>query len=161
MEIHQVRLNDNGRDATLSAVYINQIGNLFGFTCEDEKRAFKINGETRIPAGRYEIKLRAAGGMHGSYAERFPDIHRGMLHLQDVPAFEWVYYHVGNTDDHSEGCPLLGFQAHMNNRGGSVGQSTRAYKQFYLAVVAALDVGERVFTTIYDPQDWRPTFYFQ
>ena len=28
------------------------------FVCEDEYRSVKVKGETRIPAGRYEIKLR-------------------------------------------------------------------------------------------------------
>lgn len=159
MDIYQCRLN-NGPDASLSALFVNEIGNLVGFSLEDESRVFKINGETRIPAGRYEILLRNEGGMNKRYAQKFPDVHRGMLHLQNVPAFEWVYYHIGNDDDDTLGCPLLGFQANLDPRGGSVGRSKDAYLAFYLQVLDAMDAGERVFTTIYDPQDWAPKSLF-
>ena len=46
---------------------------IFGdFTCEtleDEYREVKVEGETRIPAGTYEIKLRTEGRMNERYCE--------------------------------------------------------------------------------------------
>ena len=34
------------------------------FTLEDEYRADKVYGETRIPDGTYKVELRAVGGFH-------------------------------------------------------------------------------------------------
>ena len=34
------------------------------YTLEDERRALKVRGETRVPAGTYKIELRTEGGFH-------------------------------------------------------------------------------------------------
>ena len=75
------------------------------FTLEDQRRlGEKVAGETSIPLGTYEIKLRTEGGMHEKYLRQFMELpHQGMLHLQNVPDFEWVYLHIGNTDDDTLG----------------------------------------------------------
>lgn len=122
------------------------------FTIEDEARQVKVPGETRIPAGTYEIKLRQAGGMHQRYLDRFP-FHQGMLWLQDVPGFEWIYIHPGNNDTHTEGCILVGDGAMSNiprvSR-GSVSYSVNAYKALYLEVIHLFNQGKRVFIEIRD-----------
>ena len=44
---------------------ISEIGKRFlCYTLEDEHRVLKVRGETRIPAGVYNIKLRTEGGFH-------------------------------------------------------------------------------------------------
>jgi len=116
------------------------------FTCEDEHRDIKIHGETRIPAGTYEIKLRTQGGMTKRYAKKF-DFHQGMLWLQDVPGFDWIYIHIGNNEKHTDGCILVGFGANCKN-GNTVQHSTLAYTDLYLMVVEAINSGERVFIEI-------------
>lgn len=121
-------------------------GKHFCYTCEDETRKIKVPGETCIPPGRYEILLRNAGGMTERYKQRF-EFHRGMLHLQAVPGFQWVYIHIGNTDDDTEGCILIGFQAQKRY---TVGLSTSAYSELYKQVLAAMDRGEQVFIEIGD-----------
>lgn len=118
------------------------------FTCEDEKRAIKVPGETRIPAGRYEIKLRTAGGMHPKYASKFPGLHRGMLHLQDVPNFTNVYIHIGNSDDNTEGCILVGRSADAATM--LVGASSPAYQDLYREFIREFDAGNSVFLDIRD-----------
>lgn len=111
------------------------------FTLEDERRDVKVPGETRIPAGEYEIKLRTEGGMHNRYTEKF-NWHQGMLWLQDVQDFEYIYIHIGNTEDHSAGCILVGSGCKGNLRGkGAVTNSTEAYKLIYQEMVAALEAG--------------------
>ena len=41
----------------------NDLGNRFlCYTLEDEARALKVRGETRVPAGVYNIELRKEGG---------------------------------------------------------------------------------------------------
>ena len=91
MELRLLRYG-HGEDSTGGLLFVDGIH--FGYTCEDESRLVKISGETRIPPGRYEIKLRNEGGMTKRYARRFA-FHKGMLHLQEVPGFKWVYIHVG------------------------------------------------------------------
>ena len=87
----------------------------------------------------YDLKLRTEGGMSPRYAERFPKMHKGMLWLQDVPGFEWVYIHTGNRAEHTEGCLLVGDSA-LNNqiREGFVGQSENAYRRIYPAIADAV-----------------------
>lgn len=144
----------SAKDATLGALFA--LTELPGatepsfrcFTCEDEKRAIKVPGETRIPAGRYQIKLRAAGSMHPKYASKFPGLHRGMLWLQDVPGFTNVYIHIGNDDDDTEGCILLGRSA--DSAIMEVGSSSPAYQDIYREMIAAMDAGHQVWIDIRD-----------
>lgn len=109
----------------------------FFWTLEDPRREHKVYGETRIPAGRYDIKLRTEGGMTQRYAQRFPDMHKGMLWLQEVPMFEWVYIHIGNTAADTEGCILVG----MERSGNTISRSKVAYCLLYPLVVATLGFG--------------------
>lgn len=118
-------------------------GKFFCYVCEDEKREFKIHGETRIPNGCYKIKLRNEGGMTKRYAAKY-DFHRGMLHLQDVPGFEWVYIHTGNNDDHTEGCLLVGYQAKRIDGENEIHTSRAAYICLYLKILDAIDAGEEI-----------------
>ena len=121
-----------------------------GYTCEDQRRptGIKVQDETCIPAGRYEIKLRNSGGMNRRYKKRFVD-HRGMLHLQDVPGFEWIYIHIGNNDDHTSGCILVGRTATRAPNGEyTVGRSVEAYTELYAICSAAIESGEKVFVEV-------------
>ena len=133
------------------------LGLLFGdgqFLCyslEDEARAVKVAGETRIPAGKYDITLRTVGGKHAKYAARFPDIHKGMLWVRNVPGFEYILIHVGNTDDDTEGCLLLGDSSTQNvSHEGSIGASVNAYKRVYPLIANRLAAGEKVTITVID-----------
>lgn len=101
-------------------------------TMEDTQRAVKVAGKTRIPAGTYKIKLRTEGDLTKKYQLKFPDIHKGMLWLQNVPGFEWVYIHVGNTAEDSEGCILVGNSINWST--GLQGDSVAAYKNLYVLV---------------------------
>ena len=142
---------DSGNDSTLGKMF-DPLDNGLCYTCEDEHRDVKVMHETRIPAGRYEIKLRKAGSIHPRYQQKFPEIHKGMLWLQDVPEFEWIYIHLGNTDDHSSGCILTGSQPlpDEENGGGRVADSTSAYLKVYPMMANAIEDGHRVFLTVHD-----------
>ena len=110
------------------------------YTLEDEHRDKKIRTETRIPAGTYNIKLRNEGGFHEKYSKKYPNIHRGMLHIIDVPNFEYILIHVGNTDEHTAGCLLLGDSQENNqvNKNGFIGNSGNAYKRVYPLIAEAV-----------------------
>ena len=127
---------------------IGKIDDLF-YSLEDEKRENKVMHETRIPAGTYEIKLRTFGGHHEKYKLKFP-FHKGMLWLQDVPKFKDILIHIGNTDDDSSGCILIGMKADLLK--GTISQSTVAYSMFYPPIAKELEEGRKVFIEIKDEE---------
>lgn len=132
--VERIKSNNN---ATLSIVSIDGKFECFGL--EDEYREHKVPQETRIPEGIYDVRLRIEGGFHQRYLKKF-DFHQGMLHVIDVPGFEYILIHIGNTDEDTAGCLLVGAGA----RGGedlTVQSSTNAYKKFYKKVVAAVRTG--------------------
>lgn len=140
---------DSGPEDTLGNFYIN--GVLQCKTLEDQYREVKVMGDTSIPEGTYEIKLRKEGTHHLKYSKdvRFSDIHKGMLHLQDVPNFKYILIHVGNTDKDTMGCILVGLTAApgIAPRRRLV-DSTAAYRRIYPPIAQALIKGEKVTITI-------------
>ena len=69
----------------------------FGYSCEDPERPSKIKGETAIPVGTYAVRLYDSP-KHG------PDTPE----LVNVPGFQHIQIHSGNTVADTEGCLLLG-----------------------------------------------------
>lgn len=122
------------------------------YTLEDEYREKKIMGETRIPAGTYRITLRKTGGFHGRYLTKYSEMHKGMLWVRDVPGFEYILIHTGNTDEHTAGCLIVGNsqQTNFGSSDGFVGSSVSAYKAIYPSIAAALENNEDVFITYID-----------
>lgn len=137
-----------GADSTLGKLWrLTDTGREFQcFTLEDEEREVKVPGETAIPRGTYELKLRTSGGMYEKYLRRFMELpHRGMLWLQNVDDFEWIYFHVGNSDDDTAGCPLVGQVPSIDAAGEfTVYRSTAAYRDLYPKLADPLAAGEKV-----------------
>ena len=75
-------------------------GEFFCYTLEDKIRysGQKVYGETAIPDGRYKVVL--------TMSNRFKRI---MPLLVNVPNFEGIRLHGGNTAENSHGCPLIAF----------------------------------------------------
>lgn len=128
MKLRLERLTSDG-DSTLGI--LSQDGRFVCFTLEDEFRTQKVAGETRIPAGTYDVELRDECGLTQKYASRYPGIHRGMLWLRDVDGFEYIYIHVGNRDEDTEGCILVGDTAVATRGDMMVGSSRTAYTRLY------------------------------
>lgn len=126
-------------DATISTVSVDDSFICFGL--EDEHRNVKVKSETRIPAGTYNIGIRHEGGFHNRYKKRFSDSHKGMLHILNVPGFEYILIHCGNTDDDTGGCLLVGEGANTIKGNMSITGSVRAYKKLYPKVVNAAIMG--------------------
>jgi len=146
MRIKLKRIHSN-KESTLGLLYIE--GVFACFTLEDQAQDRKVMHETRIPAGTYEITLRTVGSFHQRYSKQFPDIHKGSLWIRNIPGFEYVLIHIGNTDNDTSGCILVGDTATQNvtNR-GFIGDSTKAYKRIYPQIAEALAQGRSVSITI-------------
>lgn len=90
-----LRRHASGLTCTIGDLYID--GRFFSNSLEDIVRPEKIKGETAIPAGTYRVEV--------TYSPRFK---RPLPFLFDVPGFEGVRIHAGNTDKDTEGCILVG-----------------------------------------------------
>ena len=113
------------------------------YTLEDEHRDTKVWGETRIPAGTYKLELRTEGGFHSRYVKKYGSMHKGMIWVKDVPGFEFILWHTGNTDEHTAGCLIIG-QSQTSNLikpDGFVGSSVSAYKYVYPVIAKAIQEG--------------------
>ena len=138
-----------GEDATNSLLFIDGVFECYGL--EDEVRDKKIYSETAIPLGEYEIKFRTVGGFHTRTKARYDakygeGWHLGMLELQDVPNFEFILVHSGNTDESTAGCYLVGnTQQDLDvSKDGFIGSSRVAYEKMYPKVRDALVAGDKV-----------------
>ena len=144
----------SGADSTLGLLFINDANGreFLAYTLEDEFREEKVSAETRIPEGTYDIKLRTEGGFHNRYSAKFgTPWHRGMLHVQDVPEFEYILIHTGNTDEHTMGCLLVADSSTQNiTKDGFVGASVSAYKRIYPDLAQWLVDGNKLSITYID-----------
>ena len=107
-------------------------GEYFCFTLEDVVRDAKIQKETAIPYGKYEVIT--------NYSNRFK---RVMPLLLNVPNFEGVRIHNGNTDADTEGCVLIGYTKSVD----FIGNSRSAFNSFFNRLKSGLNKG-KVFLTI-------------
>ena len=94
--------------------------------------AKKIKAKTAIPAGRYEIVV--------SFSNRFKKM---LPLLLNVPVYEGIRIHPGNTDEHTEGCLLPG----KTKSPDFVGSSKAAFTVLFDKIKAALQK-EKIFITI-------------
>lgn len=86
------------------------------FTLEDPEREVKIKGETAIPKGTYKVII--------NESNRFK---RQLPLLLNVPNFEGVRIHSGNTNHDTEGCILVGQSRNKNY----IGQSRKAFAKLF------------------------------
>ena len=117
------------------------------YSLEDEYRSDKVMHETRIPAGTYKVTLRTVGGYHARYTKKYGSFHKGMLWVREVPGFEYILIHTGNTDEHTMGCLLVGDTQQQNvskSKDGFIGASNDAYKRIYPPIADALLRGDEV-----------------
>lgn len=99
---------------------------------EDEVRpagAAKVPGKTAIPAGTYSVDI--------TYSPRFK---MPLPLLLNVPNFEGVRIHSGNTADDTEGCILVG----QDRLGQSIGRSRLAFQALFAKLSRAKARGEQI-----------------
>lgn len=148
--INQVRFRTFPND-TLSSIHLPGGEKLYAL--ENGHREVKVPKETRIPAGIYEVLFRHEGGFYERYSKIFNGSHP-MLWLQNVPDFEWVYFHIGNYNRDTDGCILIGNGYQINETqvktSVMVTGSKEGYIQFYKIVSEKLKQGVRVYANIID-----------
>lgn len=83
------------KNTTLGRLYLDGVFQCV--TLEDEFRAKKVKGETRIPAGTYKVLW--------TFSNRFK---REMLLIDHVPNFDGIRIHSGNSERDTDGCILVG-----------------------------------------------------
>ena len=94
------------------------------WVCEDTVRApgVKVPGQTAIPAGTYSVIV--------DFSSRFQ---RQMPHILNVPMFDGIRIHSGNTAADTEGCLLVGCDRLV----GAVGRSRDAFNSLFPKIQAA------------------------
>ena len=121
---------------TIGRLYID--GNYFCDTLEDTVRDLnkdgkfdngekKVYAKTAIPYGTYDIKW--------TYSPRFK---KYTPQLMNVPSFEGIRIHAGNTSADTEGCLLLG----ENKQVGKVLNSRATINKFYPLIKKAWSNGK-------------------
>jgi hypothetical protein len=132
-------------DETFGRLLID--GKKICLTLEDEYRAIKVKGETRIPAGTYKIGLVNSPKFTPKYGHE-------MLWVKNVPNFEGILIHCGNTDEDTAGCLLVGENVGViNTKSGpkrGVIRSREAYNKIYPIISSAIKRGEDVEITYID-----------
>ena len=110
-------------------------GEFFCFSLEDMVRepGVKVAGATAIPEGRYRVVL--------DQSARF---RRVMPHILDVPGFEGVRIHSGNSAENTEGCILLGYEKSKD----FIGKSVLAFNRFFDILYERTGKGEEAWITI-------------
>jgi hypothetical protein len=110
-------------------------GERFCFSLEDKYRSdgIKVYGKTAIPCGTYNVTI--------DYSNRFK---RLMPHILDVPGFEGIRIHKGNTAEDTEGCILLGRIKDED----WVGESKAVFDAFFEQLKVAVDNHEKVTITV-------------
>lgn len=111
---------------TIGKLYIN--GEYFCDTIEDKDRGLdqsmpvndikkkKIYGQTAIPTGTYGLVI--------DYSSRFK---KKMAHILNVPGYDGIRIHTGNTADDSLGCIIVG----QNKVVGKVINSKVTYNKLF------------------------------
>jgi hypothetical protein len=112
------------------------------FILEDKVRpaGIKVDGQTAIPAGRYEVVI--------NMSTRFKKL---MPQILNVPAYEGIRLHKGNVVADTEGCPLLGATPVLNGWSMAIlyGTSGIAFDPFFEWLKKTL-LTDKVFITVTD-----------
>lgn len=127
---------------------------------EDGYNKDKIHGQTRIPAGFYELGLRkedtpltlrhreAYKGL--AWFDKNPDWYH--IEVLKIPGYSGVYVHSGNDDSHTLGCLLPAYQLDMTLMEKPTSKSMLAVNDFYAIAYPLLDKGSKVHIEIRDEE---------
>ena len=139
---------------TIGRLYIDGI--YFCNTLEDKDRGLtqtdplskiqstKVYAETAIPTGTYEIQMNVLSPKYSTYTW-YKNLCKGyMPRLKNVPGFQGILIHPGNTALDSAGCLLVG----KNSKVGQLTDSKNTFAKLYKKMKAAYDKGQKIEITI-------------
>lgn len=140
---------------TIGRLYIN--GVKFCDTLEDRDRGLtqdmpledikkiKVPNKTAIPAGTYPITMNIISPRLSRQIFYRQNCDGGRVpRLLNVPGYDGILMHVGNTAAHSSGCILVG----ENNKVGMVLNSKDTFLKLYKLLKQAALKGEKITITI-------------
>lgn len=134
-------------DYTIGKMYLG--GVYFCDTLEDKVRELgkdgngKIKGMTAIPAGRYRVRMDIVSPKY-SRKQAYHFCSGRVPRLMEVPFFDGILIHIGNTAKDTEGCILVG----ENKAKGRVLNSTATYKRLWYALEEINKRNEKIYITI-------------
>lgn len=114
-----------GVDCVIGELYIN--GTFECYTLEDVERQVKIKNVTAIPRGTYEVII--------NHSNHF---NKDLPLLLNVPNYEGVRIHSGNTAADTEGCILVG----KGKTVSSITQSRDEFNALFPKLKAGLAIGK-------------------
>lgn len=135
---------------TIGILYVDGIR--FCETLEDKDRGLKqtdplstikckkVYGETAIPTGIYTVQMNIISPKYAGISWYQKTCRGRMPRLENVPGFEGILIHPGNTALDSYGCLLVG----RNTVKGQVTQSRDTFEKLYKKMRAASDRGEKI-----------------
>lgn len=110
----------------------------------DKIKQIKVPGKTAIPSGVYEItlKIKSPKYSNSTYYVNFCNAY--VPRLLNVPGYDGVLIHTGNTADDSQGCIIVGY----NTIVGKVTDSKKAFQIVYNKLLAASKKEDKIVITI-------------
>lgn len=140
---------------TIGKLYVNDV--YFCDTIEDTDRGItqntpleeikskKVKSKTAIPSGTYEITMNVISPRFSKRYFYYKNCDGGRVpRLKDVPGFEGILIHIGNTAAHTDGCILVG----KNSKVGMVLNSTTTFLNLYKKLSQANKNKENITITI-------------
>lgn len=139
---------------TIGKFYID--GKYFCDTIEDKDRGInsnmpleiikkaKVANKTAIPTGVYDLTVKIQSPKYLKSSTFVTYCKAYMPRILNVPGFDGILIHTGNTAEDSSGCIILGY----NKQVGKVLNSMDAFKKVYPVLKEASDKGEKITITI-------------
>jgi hypothetical protein len=134
-----------GENYTIGSLYIDNV--YFCETLEDKDRGLKhdmpladiirqkVKAKTAIPTGEYMVVTDIVSPKY-STREAYKFCSGKVPRLLNVPGYEGILIHIGNTADDTEGCILVG----QNNIKGQVINSTLTFRRLYEMLKTAKEI---------------------
>lgn len=135
---------------TVGRIYIDDV--YFCNSIEDRDRGLKqtdslefiksrkVFAETAIPKGVYKVAMNITSPKYSSVAWYWKLCQGKMPRLLNVPGFEGILIHPGNSALDSAGCLLCG----KNTKVGQLTESKATFEKLYKKMKAAYDKGEEI-----------------
>lgn len=162
MEVNNVTVSrlPSAIDWTLSKFYFDSKEK--GVGVEDERRAIKVPGETRIENGLYYFDLRISPKFSKEYFRdeegnlilakdrKTPEQiakykwEHELLWVRDPLNFQFILWHWGNSDDDTDGCYIVGSVFGKTKGQDGVLNSRKKYTEIYPILWRSIQEGKKI-----------------